>query len=207
MVDLPSGKMKSREGTVVDADDLMDVIIKEAKRKTAELGKTDGLNEDDLNNLYHTMGLGALKYYILKVDPTKRMLFNPAESIELNGNTGPFIQYTYTRIRSILRSHPDEPKPSVEIYEDMHDAEKEVARLLHQFPTAVETACVQYSPAQIANYVYELTKAYNRMYHEVSILKEPVEYKKSYRLCLTQFTGSIIKKSLHLMGIETVEQM
>ncbi|MBI4944780.1 MAG: arginine--tRNA ligase [Bacteroidetes bacterium] len=209
MVDLPSGKMKSREGTVVDADELMDEMINTARETTKALGKTDGMNEAEAEKLYHNIGLGALKYFILKVDPKKRMLFDPKESIDFNGNTGPFIQYTYARIQSVLRKAEEaklkgtSEKSKIEI----HKKEKEVIKLLHDFPSVIKEAAEAYSPAYIANYVYELAKEYNQFYHEFQILKAEKEAEKNFRIMLSAKTAEVLKSSLKLLGITAPERM
>jgi len=209
MVDLPSGKMKSREGTVVDADDLLEEMYQTAKSKTEELGKTDGMEEAELNNLYHRLSLAALKFFILKVDPKKRMLFNPEESIDFQGDTGPFVMYTYTRIRSILRqaeswNHPAETNPS-----DMalSSGEVQVIKLLNEYESTIENAAREYNPAAICQYVLDLAKAYNRLYNEVSILKEPNDSIKKFRLELAASTAICLKSTLSILGIEVVERM
>jgi arginyl-tRNA synthetase len=208
MVELPSGKMKSREGTVVDADALMDEMIAMAKENTLSLGKTEfGL--DELKNLAETIGLGALKYFILKVDPKKNMLFNPDESIDLNGNTAPFIQYTHARICSLLRKAELSPTP-VETNiqcEELIDAEKEILRILYAYPETVHQAANELNPALIANYTYELVKTYNRFYQEYPILKEADTHKRLLRLQLSIFTATIIRKAMALLGIDVPEKM
>ncbi|MDD3281317.1 MAG: arginine--tRNA ligase [Bacteroidales bacterium] len=208
MVELPSGKMKSREGTVVDADELMDEMIAMAKENTLSLGKTEfGL--DELKNLAETIGLGALKYFILKVDPKKNMLFNPDESIDLNGNTAPFIQYTHARICSLLRKAELSPTP-VETNiqcEELIDAEKEILRILYAYPETVHQAANELNPALIANYTYELVKTYNRFYQEYPILKEADTHKRLLRLQLSIFTATIIRKAMALLGIDVPEKM
>jgi len=208
MVELPSGKMKSREGTVVDADELMDEMIAMAKENTLSLGKTEfGL--DELKNLAETIGLGALKYFILKVDPKKNMLFNPDESIDLNGNTAPFIQYTHARICSLLRKAELAPTP-VETNiqcEELIDAEKEILRILYAYPETVHQAANELNPALIANYTYELVKTYNRFYQEYPILKEADTHKRLLRLQLSIFTATIIRKAMALLGIDVPEKM
>jgi arginyl-tRNA synthetase len=205
MVELPEGKMKSREGTVVDADDLIDEMIKTAKQTTEELGKTDALNETDKNELYNTIGLGALKYFILKVDPKKKMLFNPAESIDFHGNTGPFIQYTHARIKSILRKAGSFSYivPTVEL----HPKERDLLKLIYDFQTTVTEAGGNYSPAIIANYVYDLAKEFNQFYHECDVIKEENEQIKLFRLQLIQLIARIIKAAMELLGAKVPEQM
>lgn len=208
MVDLPSGKMKSREGTVVDADDLMNEMYQTAKAITEELGKTEGFTEEQLHDLYESIGIGALKYYLLKVDPSKRLLFNPAESIDFQGNTGPFIQYTHARIKSLLKNliHAGFTE-SIELPEQIEIVEKEVIKELYRFPDAVLEAGKNYSPAIIANYVYELVKVYNRFYQELSINKESDPIKKSFRYLLSVACADVIKKSLNMLGMQAPEKM
>src|SRR5690606_3092171 len=183
MVDLPSGKMKSREGTVVDADDLMSDMTVTAKEISEELGKLEGLSNEEKDNLHKMIGLGALKYYILKVDPKKRILFDPKESVDFAGNTGPFIQYTYARIQSILRkadfdytnvvtSSEVEKSEQAQVEKSLHEKEKELIKNLAQFPEVIQHAAKTYSPALIANYTYDLVKEYNSFYQSVSILGE-----------------------------------
>lgn len=205
MVELPEGKMKSREGTVVDADDLIDEMIKTAKQTTEELGKTEGLNETDKNELYSTIGLGALKYFILKVDPKKKMLFNPAESIDFHGNTGPFIQYTHARIKSILRKAGEFKMEVPKI--ELHPKERDLLKLIYEFQHAVTEAGNNYSPAIIANYVYELAKEFNQFYHECDVIKEENEQIKLFRLQLIQLIAQIIKAAMNLLGAKVPEQM
>jgi len=209
MVDLPSGKMKSREGTVVDADELMDEMIKTARETTKALGKTEGMSEAEAETLYHNIGLGALKYFILKVDPKKRMLFDPKESIDFNGNTGPFIQYTYARIQSVLRKAKEQSiKYQVSgIKYQIQKKERNVIKLLHDFPTVIQEAAGAYSPAFIANYVYELAKEYNQFYHEFQILKAEKEEEKNFRLLLSSKTAKVLESSLKLLGINAPERM
>ncbi len=209
MVELPHGKMKSREGTVVDADDLMDEMVETARKTSEELGKFDDFSEQESKRLFEMIGLGALKYFILKVDPKKTMMFNPAESIDFNGNTGPFIQYTHARIRSVMRKaaaqnagFETEP-PQVAL----NRAEKTLLKLIYDFPQTVLQAAGAYSPAQIANYTYNLAKEFNRFYHDYSILNEPDEAKRSFRLLLANFTATVLKTSAGLLGIELPERM
>ena len=184
MVELPEGKMKSREGTVVDADDLMDEMIETAREMSKELGKLEGLNENEKEDIFRIIGLGALKYYMLKVDPVKNMLFNPRESIDFDGNTGPFIQYTYTRIRSVFRKADElgikQPDRSPEDITLLNAKEKNLLKLIHEFPDVVKDAGESFNPSLIANFIYELVKEYNQFYHDHSILKEEnAETKKS----------------------------
>ena len=205
MVDLPSGKMKSREGTVVDADELMADMVSSARETTKELGKTEGMSESDADALYRNIGLGALKYFILKVDAKKRMLFDPKESIDFNGNTGPFIQYTYARIKSVLRKA--EGKGQKANVSSLHVKEKSVIKLLHGYSAAVQDSADSYNPGHIANYVYDLAKEYNQFYHECPIMKAEKEEEKNFRLELSAKTAEVIKTSLGLLGIEVSERM
>ena len=205
MVDLPSGKMKSREGTVVDADDLISDMAKTAKKISEELGKIDDFTDKEKEHLYHTIGLGALKYYILKVDPKKRILFNPEESVDFQGNTGPFIQYTYARIQSILRKGDLSVKSSN--LEVLHPKEKELIKQLQLFPETIQQAAAHYSPALIANYTYELVKSFNSFYQNVSILGADFEEEKSFRIKLSRAVSDVIKTSFGLLGIDVPERM
>lgn len=207
MVELPTGKMKSREGTVVDADDLMEGMLEAAKQKTAELGKVDGLTEEEANALYHTIGLGALRYFILKVDPKKKMMFNPEESIDFNGHTGPFIQYTHARIRSVLRKAEKEVKHTEGGYPEIHAVEKALIKRLYAFPATVQLAAESYDPALVANYAFFLAGDYNRFYHELTILKEENAEARDFRLALSLFTANVIKQSLSLLGVDAPERM
>lgn len=206
MVELPEGKMKSREGTVVDADELLQEMYDTAQATTKELGKVEGFSETELQELYKTVSLGALKYFILKVDPKKKMMFDPKESIDFNGNTGPFIQYTHARIKSVLRKAAydfGEQLPNVV----MNGLEKELIKFIYDFEEVVEEAGKTYSPALVANYVYELTKLYNRFYHEVSILKEENAAIKTFRLQLSQICAQTIANAMTLLGISVPEKM
>ena len=209
MVDLPSGKMKSREGTVVDADDLIDEMAKTAGEISEELGKLDGYSETEKQELYKTIGLGALKYYILKVDPKKRILFDPKESIDFQGNTGPFIQYTYARIQSIIRKANFEySKPKNNIIErPLHSKEKELIKQLQLFPEVIQNAAIQHSPALIANYTYELVKAFNSFYQNVSILGADNELDKLFRVQLSNKVALTIKNAFRVLGIQVPERM
>jgi arginyl-tRNA synthetase len=208
MVELPNGKMKSREGTVVDADDLMALMVEDAYKTSMELGKFDDMTEEERREIARIVGMGALKYFILKVDARKNMLFNPEESIDFNGNTGPFIQYTYARIRSILRKAADlacqEEIPSGI---SISSKEVELIQKMNEFGAAVEQAGKDYSPSGIANYCYELTKVFNQFYHDFSILNEPDEQKKFVRLMLAKNVAKIIKNGMALLGIEVPERM
>jgi arginyl-tRNA synthetase len=207
MVELPEGKMKSREGTVVDADDLMDEMIATAKETSAELGKLDGCSEEEANNISRIIGLGALKYFILKVDPRKNMTFNPKESIDFNGNTGPFLQYTYARIQSLLRKVAEAGLK--ETYGAVSPQEKEITLIqrLADFPSVVAEAGKNYSPALIANYVYELVKEYNQFYHDCPIMKESDEDVRAFRIALSRTVGNIVARATGLLGMEVPERM
>ena len=211
MVELPHGRMKSREGTVVDADDLMDEMYETARKTTEELGKTSDFDKNQRKELYNIVSLGALKYYILKVDPKKNMLFNPEESIDFNGNTGPFIQYTYARIQSIFRKaekRPEEFQKSLNINKiKLTKVEKNLLMLLYDFPQVLEQAGNGYSPAQIANYCYELTKEYNHYYQDTPILKRVEPEVANFRVLLSYFTGNVIKNAMHLLGIQVPDKM
>lgn len=205
MVDLPSGKMKSREGTVVDADDLMAEMIQTAKDRTLELGKIDGFNEEESNELFHNLGLGALKYFLLKVEPKKRMLFNPEESIDFQGNTGPFIQYTHARICSILRKGGD-IKPVVTDSE-LANSEQELIYLLGEYKATIAQAAANFAPSVIANYAYDLAKTFNKFYNEITILSEENEVKRNIRLTLAELTGKTIQHATSLLGIVSPNRM
>ncbi|MCL6264999.1 arginine--tRNA ligase [Flagellimonas myxillae] len=207
MVDLPSGKMKSREGTVVDADDLIANMEETAEEISKELGKLDGYSETEKKQLYRTIGLGALKYYILKVDPKKRILFNPEESVDFQGNTGPFIQYTYARIQSILRKAGDVGSSEVATSLGLHEKEKELLKQVQLFPETVQLAAENYSPALIANYTYDLVKEFNSFYQQVSILGEPNEDKKHLRVQLSRKVGEVIASAFRLLGIHVPDRM
>ena len=210
MVELPAGKMKSREGTVVDADDLMDEMMATAREMSQELGKLDGLSADEAEKIVQIIGLGALKYFILKVDPKKTMVFDPKESIDFNGNTGPFIQYTHARISSVLRKAAE---MGVEILNDintdiaLNEKETSLIQAIYTFPSVIINAAEAYSPALIANYVYDLAKEYNQFYHDYSILKEENADVRLFRLLLSKNTAQIIRTALDLLGIEAPERM
>ena len=207
MVELPNGKMKSREGTVVDADDLMALMVEDAYKTSMELGKFDDMSEEERREIARIVGMGALKYFILKVDARKNMLFNPEESIDFNGNTGPFIQYTYARIRSILRKAAEQNIPLTSHQSDLTAKEIELIQKMNEFGTAVAQAGKDYSPSGIANYCYELTKVFNQFYHDYSILNEPDEQKKQIRLIISRNVAKIIKNGMSLLGIEVPERM
>ena len=207
MVDLPSGKMKSREGTVVDADDLIRSMEDTAAEISQELGKLEGYSEAEKKELYRIIGLGALKYYILKVDPKKRILFNPEESVDFQGNTGPFIQYTYARIQSILRKADNVGSSAVETALELHEKEKELLKQIQLFPETVQLAAENYSPALIANYTYDLVKEFNSFYQQVSILGESDEQKKQFRVQLSRKVGEVIQSAFRLLGIQVPERM
>jgi arginyl-tRNA synthetase len=228
MVDLPSGKMKSREGTVVDADDLIKEIDEEAEMATKALGKLDNYENEEAKMLYHTIGMGALKYFILKVDPKKKMLFNPAESIDLNGNTGPFIQYTYARIRSVIRKgekvfgaadssqYQVTSSPSAVRGQQQAggkdrsgelNADKNIIKVIYRYPAIIKEAAENFSPAVVANYVYEVAKAFNHFYHDNVIVDEADKATSLYRLQLATLTSEVIRECLRLLGIEAPERM
>ena len=207
MVELPNGKMKSREGTVVDADDLMALMVSDAKKTSEELGKFDDMSEDERNEIARIVGMGALKYFILKVDARKNMLFNPEESIDFNGNTGPFIQYTYARIRSILRKVGEQGASEAPLTAVLSDKETELIQKMSEYVAAVEQAGKDYSPSGIANYCYELTKVFNQFYHDYSILNEADEQKKLVRLVIARNVAKVIRNGMALLGIEVPERM
>jgi arginyl-tRNA synthetase len=206
MVELPSGKMKSREGTVVDADDLMAEMTTTAQTISEDLGKLDGYSENEKAVLFNTIGLGALKYYMLKVDPKKQMMFNPEESVDFAGNTGPFIQYTYARIQSILRKADFDTSISISGLE-LHEKEKELIKQVQLFPEVIQNAADSHSPALIANYTYDLVKEFNSFYQQVSILGEENHDKKVFRVQLSKSVGNTIKNAFQLLGIEVPERM
>ena len=210
MVELPEGKMKSREGTVVDADDLMLEMIETARETSQELGKLDNCTPEEIETIVRMVGLGSLKYFILKVDPRKNMTFNPKESIDFNGNTGPFIQYTHARIKSVLRKATEQAidfgtLSSTDI--EISEKESNLIQLLTQFPATVREAGEEFSPALIANYTYELVKEYNQFYHDFSILKEENPALKQFRLVLSESVASVVKSAMHLLGIDVPERM
>jgi arginyl-tRNA synthetase len=210
MVELPHGKMKSREGTVVDADDLMDEMTFTARRMSEELGKFDDFTPEESENLYRMIGLAALKYFILKVDPKKTILFNPEESIDFNGHTGPFIQYTHARIRSVLRKAEAQQVDyanDARLPAKMDDKERSVLKLLHDYPQIIGQAAESMSPALVANFVYELAKEYNQFYHELPMLKEQDTAKRNFRLGLSEFVGHVIKSAMGMLGIDVPERM
>lgn len=206
MVELPSGKMKSREGTVVDADDLMEEMTTTAQQISEDLGKLDGYSEEEKASLYKTIGLGALKYYMLKVDPKKQMMFNPEESVDFNGNTGPFIQYTYARIQSILRKATFDYSYEV-TFSDLHEKEKELIKQVQLFPEVIQSAAENHSPALVANYTYDLVKEFNSFYQNVSILGEDNLDKKVFRVQLSKSVSQVIKNAFRLLGINVPERM
>lgn len=211
MVDLPSGKMKSREGTVVDADELVQEMVDTARQQTEELGKIEGFTAEEAQHLYHTLAMGALKYFLLKVDPKKRMLFNPQESIDFRGNTGPFVQYTHARISAILRKAGEMgisvDAASFENFGNLHETEQEVIIQLVNFPAVVKEAGNLYAPSIIANYAYELAKSYNRFYQEISIFNETDEQARNFRIALSAMVARFVRESMKLLGIEVPERM
>ena len=209
MVDLPSGKMKSREGTVVDADDLMDEMVATARRISEELGKTDGMAEAEKDQLYHTVGLGALKYFILRVDPRKRMTFNPEESVDFHGDTGPFIQYTHARIRTLLRKAEKEGLPTAKAsqYAALAPQERELIKALLRYPEVLEEAAQDLAPSALAHYVYDLTKRFNGLYQQVPILSDADATAVAFRLELARSTALAIRRGMGLLGIAVPERM
>ena len=207
MVDLPSGKMKSREGTVVDADELMDEMILTARERTEELGKVEGFTEQEKKDLYNMIGLGALKFFLLKVEPKKRLLFDPNESIDFQGHTGPFIQYTHARIRSVMAKAEYQNKISVNYSTILTALEKDLIVNLAKYPDVIAASAKEYSPAHIANYVFELAKLFNKFYHEESILKAEDPDVRNFRLDLSAATASTINKGMKLLGIQVPERM
>ncbi len=210
MVDLPTGKMKSREGTVVDADDIMQEMFDTAERHTKELGKIEGFSKHEANQLYKTLGLGALKYFLMKVDPKKRMMFNPEDSIQFNGNTGPFIQYTHARISSIIRKAETENIDMSAKVEDnlvLTDTEREGIYLLSQFSAKIKEAGAEYSPAIIAQYVYDLAKEYNRFYAELSIFNEENLELMKFRILFSKLVAEVINRGMGLLGITVPDRM
>ncbi|WP_343556595.1 arginine--tRNA ligase [Sphingobacterium sp.] len=207
MVDLPSGKMKSREGTVVDADDLMAEMLKTAQERTEELGKTEGLDEESKAALYDTIGMGALKYFLLKVDPKKRLLFDPNESVDFQGHTGPFIQYTHARIKSVLSKADFDFNSAVSVPAKISSYERDLIQQLGALPETIEASAQEFSPAQLANYIYEVAKFYNKFYHEETILKAEDPDVKNFRLHLSASAAKVIAKGMNLLGIRVPERM
>jgi arginyl-tRNA synthetase len=209
MVELPSGKMKSREGTVVDADDLVEEMVTVARNMAAELGKLENLTDEEAQKTYRMIALGALKYFILKVDPKKKKLFNLEESIDFNGNTGPFIQYTYARIRSVLRKAAEKNIEYAHSFDldSLSVKEKDLLKRISLFPGVVIESGDNYSPAVIANFCFELAKEFNQFYHDHSILAEPNEIIRNFRLVLSATIGNVLKTGMNLLGIEMPERM
>ncbi len=207
MVELPEGKMKSREGTVVDADDLIDGMVQTARETSLELGKLDDIPEDEQQRLFNMIGLGALKYFILKVDPKKTMLFDPKESIDFNGNTGPFIQYTHARIKSVLRKAAEQGLQGSLQNAALSEREIALVKIIDAFPEKIREAGAAHSPALVANYTYELAKEFNQFYHDVTVLKEPDEALKRQRLLLLQQVAHVLKTAMAIIGIEVPERM
>ena len=204
MVDLPEGKMKSREGTVVDADELMDEVVATAKKQTEELGKTDGMSSQELSDLYEVLGIGAIKYYLLKVDAKKRMMYDPKESIDFQGNTAPFIQYTYTRIASLLKATE---QVNFEVPAILNPIEKELIKLISNYPNVILSAANNYNPSEVANAVYEIAKSFNKFYHELSILGEQDYNTRCFRISLSNSVGLTIKHGFYLLGIQVPNRM
>ncbi len=206
MVDLPTGKMKSREGTVVDADDLMDDMVRTAREISEELGKLDGMSSEEKDRLYNMIGMGALKYFMLKVDPKKRMMFNPKESIDFNGNTGSFIQYTYARIQSIKRKYGSVPLDVAQV-DGLDAREESLIKNIMEFPALIQKAASVHSPALVANYTYDLVKEYNSYYQNVPILSTEDENMRTFRVQLSDLTGRVIKNAMAILGIEVPDRM
>ena len=206
MVELPEGKMKSREGTVVDADDLIDEMLCTAKQMSDELGKLSEYKQEEKENIYQIIGLGALKYFILKVDPRKNMTFNPKESIDFNGNTGPFIQYTYTRIKSVLRKAKGIDYSQIKNF-SLNEKEVTILKIIYEYNSVVALSAETYNPALIANHIYELTREYNQFYHDFSILSAEDENSRNFRLLLSEVCGNIIERGMFLLGIDVPERM
>jgi len=208
MVELTSGKMKSREGTVVDADDIVEEMITTSQQHTEELGKVKDFTGEELKSLYNTIGLGAMKFYLLRVDPKKTMVFNPAESIDFHGFTGPFVQYTYARIKSILRKQAaNDPMTNDSMTTDLLKAEKEVIVTAEQYPSIIEQAAAEHNPSVIANYIFHLAKTFNSFYAELSVANAETEEKKQLRLKIALFTANILKSGMNLLGIAVPERM
>ena len=212
MVELPEGKMKSREGTVVDADDLMEEMATVAQEVSAEQGKLEGLPEAERNQLFHIIGMAALKYFLLRVDPKKNMLFDPKESIDFNGNTGPSVQYTYVRTQAIQRryaeAHPEfNPKEANSEGHTLSTAESEVVAKMYEWPAVLRTAATTFNPADIAHYSYDLAKLYNAFYQDHQIVKETDEQARNFRLALTYKTGVVIREAMRLLGISMPDRM
>ena len=206
MVESPTGRFKSREGKTADADDMIAEVLRIAEEKTKELGKTDGFTEEEAQHLYRTIGLAALKYFILKVNPYQKIIFNPEESIDFHGNTGPFVQSSYVRTRSILRKHGNDSLP-LDTATPLHNSERELMLLIYEYPGTVKYAADNYNPAEMANYVYNLAKVYNKFYNELPILTAETEREKNLRILLSKVTGDTIRKGMKLLGIEVPERM
>ena len=208
MVDLPSGKMKSREGTVVDADDLMDEMIQTAKAQATSLGKIDEFSDDEKNKLFEIIGLGALKFFLLRVDPKKRILFDPSESIDLHGFTATFVQYTYARTQSVLRKVSALDNIKIDNNQiELEAAEKELIVKLYQYPIVLEASCQEMNPAKWIEYIYELAKTYNKFYNDCQILQAEEESVRNIRILLTQKTATAIYAGFDLVGIQVPERM
>ena len=205
MIDLPTGRMKSREGTVVDADDFIDEMVNTAKVIAKDLGKLEGMSEKEADELYEIVGLGALKYFMLKVDPKKRMLFKPEESVDFNGNTGPFIQYTYARIQSLRRKYAKKVVLSKNV--DLTEKEKGIIKQIINFPSLIQEAALNHSPALLANYIYNLVKDFNSYYQHTSILSAKKTEIVNFRLGLSLKVGEIIKTSMRLLGVNVPNRM
>lgn len=207
LVESPTGRFKSREGKTADADDLISEVLRIAEERTKELGKIEGFSEDEARSLYKTIGMGALKYLILRVNPYKKMIFNPEESIDFQGQTGPFIQYTHTRIRAIMRKVGEDAALTIPTDVTLHDVERELLKQINEFENVVRSSAANYDPSEVANYVYALAKTYNKFYHEMPVLNAEKESEKQLRVALSNQTGLTIKKSMKLLGIEVPERM
>ncbi len=207
MIELPDGKMKSREGTVVDADDLMSMVVEDAKEMTQERGHIEGMDENEKNNLYSMIGLGGLKYFLLKIDPKKGMVFDPAASIDLNGNTGPFIQYAHARIQSLLKKAEELGYTKSYNNVDINDKEQSLIKFINNYPSVIKEAGKNYSPAILSNYIYDLVKEFNNFYQTVSILKEEDQNKIAFRLTLSENVGKVVRTGMKLLGVDVPDTM
>lgn len=206
LVESPTGRFKSREGKTADADDLIDEVLRIAQEKTKELGKIEGFSESEANTLFKTIGLGALKFFILRVNPYKKIIFNPEESIDFHGHTGPFIQYSHARIKSVIRKYASELTVA-DVYTSLHATERELILQLYEYPTILTSAAITYDPAELANYVYNLAKLYNKFWNEVPILTAPTAAEKNLRILISKVTGDTIRKGMKLLGIEVPDKM
>jgi arginyl-tRNA synthetase len=206
LVESPTGRFKSREGKTADADDLIADVLQIAEEKTKELGKTDGFSDEEAKKLYKTIGMGALKYFILRVNPYKKIIFNTEESIDFHGHTGPFIQYSHARIKSIIRKYADAVS-AIDTDTALHNTERELILQLYEYPNVLISAADKYDPAELANYIYNLAKLYNKFYNEVPILTAPSKEEKQLRILISKVAGDTIKKGMKLLGIEVPDKM